>query len=71
MWINKKKKNCRQIDVAVPVDHKLEVKENEKIKKYLDRTSEQLKAMKNKVTVVPIVIAALGTVSKSLKRGIL
>ena len=34
--INKKKRNCWIVDFAVPVDHRVKLKENEKGDKYLD-----------------------------------
>ena len=34
--INKKNRTCQQIDFAVPEDHRVKLKENGKIDKYLD-----------------------------------
>ena len=68
--INKKKRTCRIVDFAVPADHRVKLKEWEKKDKYLDLTGE-LKKMRNmKVTIVQIVIGALGTVTKGLVHGL-
>ena len=50
------------IDVAVPGDAKVELKEKEKIDKYQDRAKELRKLWKIKTRVVPIVIGALRTI---------
>ena len=64
--IKKKKKNrtCRIVDFAVPADHRVKLKESEKKDKYLDLARELKKLWKMKVTVLLIVISALGTVTK-------
>ena len=55
------------IDLAVPADHRVKLKESEKRDKYLAR---ELKKLRNiKATVIPIVISALGTVTKGLIKG--
>ena len=38
--INKKKRTCRIVDFAVPVDHRIKLKESEKKDYYLDLTRE-------------------------------
>ena len=50
------------IDVAVPGDAKVELKEKEKIDKYQDLAKELRKLWKVKTRVVPIVIGALRTI---------
>ena len=40
IWINKKEKNCRIVDFAVSVDHRVKLKEYEKRNKYLDLARE-------------------------------
>ena len=54
------------MDVAVPADHKVKIKEN---KNYLDLARELEKLWSMKVTVIPIVIGVLGTIPKGLVRG--
>ena len=59
-------RTCRIMDFTVPVDHRVKIKENEKADKYLDLVTE-LKNLENiKVTSIPIVIIALGTIPKGL-----
>ena len=68
--INKKKSICKIVDFAVPVDHRINLKEYEKKDKYLDLARELKKLWNMKVTIVPIVIGALGTVTKGLLKGL-
>ena len=51
------------------VDHRVKLKENEKRDKYQDLAREFKKLWKMKVTVIPIVPDALGTISKWLVKG--
>ena len=55
------------MEFAVPADHRVKLKEKEKNDKYLDLTRELKKLLNMKVTVIPIVIGALGTVTKRLE----
>ncbi len=64
--INKKERTCRIVDFVVPV----ELKECEKKDKYFDLTRELKKLWNMKVTIIPIVIGALGTVTKRLVQGL-
>ena len=52
------------VNYAAPADHRIEPKEGEKRNKYLVFAEKKLLDMK--VTVIPIVIGALGTVIKGL-----
>ena len=62
-----KKKNYRTLDFAVPADHRVKFKESEKKNKYQDLARELKKKTCNmKVTVTPIVIGALDTITKGL-----
>ena len=56
------------MDFAVPADHWVKLKENEKKDKYLDFAKE-LKKLWN-MTVIPIVTGAFGTVTKWLLQGL-
>ena len=63
--INKKKKRiCKIVDFAVPADHRIKLKECEKKNKYQDLSRELKKLWNMKVTIIPIVIGAFGTVTK-------
>ena len=68
--INKKGKICKIVDFAVPADHRLKLKEYENRDKYLDLARELKKLWNMKVTIIPIVIAAFGTVIKGLLKGL-
>ena len=52
---------------TVPVDHRVKIKENEKKDKYLDLARGLKKLWNMQVTVLPIIINALGTVPKGWK----
>ena len=58
------------MDFAIPPDHRVKLKESEKKDKYLNLTSKLKKLWNMKVTVIPIVIGALGTVTKRSVQGL-
>ena len=62
--INKKERTSRIEDFSVPADHRVKFKESEKMDKYLDLARELKKLWNMKVAITPIVIGALGTVTK-------
>ena len=68
--INKKIGICKIVDFAVPADHGINLKESEKKDKYLDLARELKKLWNMKVRIVPIVIVALGTITKGLLKGL-
>ena len=68
--IMKKRRTCRIVNFAVPADHRVKLKECEKRDKYLNLTRELKKLWNMKVTIIPIVIGALGTVTKGLVQGL-
>ena len=57
---------CFIIDVAIPEDARVTEKEMEKVEKYQDLRREVARLLNIKVTVVPVVIGALGIVSGKL-----
>ena len=65
--VEKEKKECKIIDIAVPNDVRVGNKEQEKVEKYQDLRREiaALWGMK-KTEVIPLVIGALGMISKKL-----
>ena len=67
---NKKKRICKIVHFAVPADHRINLKESEKKDKYLDLARELKKLWNMKLTIVPIVIGALGTITKRLLKGL-
>ena len=63
--INKKKKRtCKIVHFAVPADHRMKLKECEKKDKYLGLARGLKKLWNMKMTIIPIVIGAFGTVTK-------
>ena len=57
------------MDFAVRADHRVRLKEIEKKNKYLDFAKELKKLWNMKVTVIPIVIGTLVTVTKGFVHG--
>ena len=57
------------MNFAVPADHRVELKESEKKDKYLNLARELKKLWNMKVTIIPIVSGAFGTVTKELLKG--
>ena len=71
MMINKKKKRtCKIVDFAVRADHRVKLKECEKKDKYLNLARELKKLWNMKVTIIPIMIGAFGTVTKGLLKNL-
>ena len=68
--INKRKRIFKIVDFAVPAEHRINLKETEKKDKYFDLARELKKLWNMKVTIVPIVIGALGTVTNGLLNGL-
>ena len=68
--INKKKRTCKIVDFALRADHRIKLKECEKKDKYLDLARELKKLWNMRVTIIPIVIGAFGTVAKGLLKGL-
>ena len=68
--IIKKKRICKIVDFADPADHRINLKESEKKNKYLDLARELKKLWNMKVTIVPILIGVLGTITKGLLKGL-
>ena len=58
------------MDFAVLVDSRVKLKENEKGGKYTDLARELIKLWNMKVTVIPVVIGALCTITKGLIQGV-
>ena len=66
-----KKQICKIVDFADPADHRIKLKECEKRGKYHDLARELKKKLWNmKVTIIPIVIGAFGTVTKGLLKSL-
>ena len=57
------------MDFARAAEHRVKLKEGEKKVKYLNLSWELTKLRNMKVTIIPIVIGAFGTVTKGLVQG--
>ena len=68
--IVRKKRTHRIVDFAIFADHRVKLKESEKSDKYLDLAREQKKLGNRQVTVIPIVIGALGRITKDSVQGL-
>ena len=58
------------MDFTVSADNRVKLKERGKNDKYLDFAREVKTLLNMKVMVIPIVIGALGTISKELVKGL-
>ena len=69
IFIDKKEKCCKIIDIAIPGDSRVNEKEREKMEKYQLLKDELVRLWDlKKVNVIPVVIGALGLVSSKCKR---
>ena len=67
----KKKKKKKEREIAkLSANHNIKLRECEKKNKYLDLARELKKLWNMKVTIIPIVIGAFGTVTKELLKGL-
>ena len=53
---NKKKRTCKIVDLAVPADHRIKLKEREMKDEYLDLSRVLKKLWNMKVTIIPNMI---------------
>ena len=65
--INKKERTCRIVDFAVPVDHRVKLKESEKKDRYHDLAKELKKPWNIKVMFI---LNAISTITKGLLKGL-
>ena len=63
----KKEKKTILVDFSCPMDHNVEEKEEEKVKIYQELKFELQRLWKTEITIVPIIIGALGTVTPNLE----
>ena len=66
--VDRDKKTCNIIDIAVPGDAGIVEKEKEKVEKYQDLRREVTRLWNVKAKVVPIVVGALGAVTPNLSK---
>ena len=58
------------MNFPISVDHRVKIKKSEKRDKYFDHARKLNKLWKMRMTVLPIVISALGTIHKVLVDGV-
>ena len=58
------------VDFDVPADHRIELSQQRKIENYQDLKRELQKLWNVKISIVSIVIGALGTIPKSLEKDL-
>ena len=66
----RKKRICKIVDFSIPAVHRIKLKQGEIKDKYLGLARELKKLWNLKVTIVPIVIGALGTITEGLLKGL-
>ena len=64
---DKKEKKCIMIDMSIPSERNVSIKEVEKLSKYKDLEIEVTKMWQMKTSAVSIVVGALGLVKKGFK----
>ena len=62
--VDKKERNCKIIDFAVPRYSRIEEREKDKIEKYKDLGRELQKIWNVKVKIIPLVVGSLGAIPK-------
>jgi len=67
---NRKERTCTLIDVAIPADRNVVHKEAEKKLKYKSLCIEIQRMWKLKFTIIPVIIGATGTVTRSLRKNL-
>jgi hypothetical protein len=67
---NKEEKTCLMIDMTVPSERNVTIKELEKLSKYKDLEIEISRMWEMKTTTIPIVVGALGLIKKGLDKRI-
>ena len=65
--IDKKENKWTIIDFAIPMDHRVKIKEDTKIDIYMDLAAEVRRQYLVKTQIIPIVLGALGTIPKRLE----
>ena len=64
--VDKKERNCKIIDFAVPGDSRIEEKGKDKIEKYQDLGMKLQKIWNVNVKIIPLVVGSLGTITKQV-----
>ena len=70
MIINNKKRICRIVDLAFPVNHSTNLKERKKKDKDLDLTRDLIKTLEHEMTIMHIITGVIGSDTKGLVQGL-
>ena len=62
--VDKKERNCKIIDLAVPGDSRIDEMEKDKIEKHQDLGRELQTIWNVKVTMIPLAVGSLGAIPK-------
>ena len=68
--LDKTKNTCLIVDVAIPDDHRIALKEVDKIMNYAELKVELERIWKTKTKIIPVVIGALGSIPKNLGKNL-
>ena len=68
--IDREENTWYTVDFAIPIDHHVKEKEDEKIDKYIDLIVEVRRQFRVKTVIVPIVLEALRTVPAKLSESL-
>ena len=68
VMIDKKKRNFHLVNFRILADHRVKIKENEKLDKYLDLARELKKLWNMKITVMQMIAGSQGTVFQGLEK---
>jgi len=66
----KGEKACLLNDIAILDDSNINTKETEKLSKYQDLENEVSRMWKGRTKIVPVIIGALGTITKGLDKNL-
>ena len=70
IMIDREENTWHIVDFAIPMDHHVKEKEEEKIDKYMELASEVRRQYRVKTVIVPIALGALGTVPAKLSKSL-
>ena len=65
-----KMRTCWIVNFSILADHGVKLTDSEKIEKYVDFARELQILWNRNLTVIPVVIGSLGTVTKGLVQGL-
>ena len=67
---DKKANNCLMIDMTIPSERNVSIKQMEKLSKYKDLEMEVTKMWKMKTSTIPVAVGVLGLITKGMGKYI-